>query len=82
VNVLAAAERAKGAGLLVFTIGLGQDVDAALDAAPDARAFFESLPTFYRKDYARWLDSAKRPETRARRIEEFVALLRAGRRER
>ena len=42
---------------------MGKDVDAALDAAPDARAFFESLPTFYRKNYARWLDSAKRPET-------------------
>ena len=61
---------------------MGQDVDAALDAAPDARAFFESLPTFYRKNYARWLDSAKRPETRARCIAEFVDLLRAGRRER
>ena len=61
---------------------MGQDVDAALDAAPDARAFFESLPTFDRKNYARWLDSAKRPETRARRIAEFVDLLRAGRRER
>ena len=61
---------------------MGDDVDAALDAAPDARAFFESLPTFYRKNYARWLDSAKRPETRARRVAEFVELLRAGRRER
>jgi len=61
---------------------MGDDVDAALDAEPDARAFFESLPTFYRKNYARWLDSAKRPETRARRIEEFVGLLRAGRRQR
>jgi len=61
---------------------MGQDVDAALDAAPDARVFFESLPTFDRKNYARWLDSAKRPETRARRIAEFVDLLRAGRRER
>jgi hypothetical protein len=60
----------------------GDDVEAALDAAPDARAFFESLPTFYRKNYARWLDSAKRPETRARRVTEFVELLRAGRRER
>lgn len=61
---------------------MGNDVDSALDAAPDARAFFESLPTFYRKNYARWLDSAKRPETRARRVAEFVELLRAGRRER
>jgi len=61
---------------------MGEDEQAALDAAPDARAFFESLPTFYRKNYARWLHGAKRPETRARRVAEFVGLLKAGRRER
>jgi hypothetical protein len=61
---------------------MGEDVEAALDAAPEARAFFESLPTFYRRNYTRWLDSAKRPETRARRVEAFVGLLQAGRRER
>jgi hypothetical protein len=57
------------------------DVAAALAAEPRARAFFEGLATFYRKNFMRWIESAKRPETRANRIAEMVALLKAGRRE-
>lgn len=61
---------------------MGPDMAAALDAEPAARRFFESLPTFYRKNFARWIDQAKRPETRARRIAETIATLKAGQRER
>jgi Bacteriocin-protection, YdeI or OmpD-Associated/Domain of unknown function (DUF1905) len=62
--------------------GMPEDIAAALDAEPEARRFFESLPTFYRKNFMRWIDDAKRPETRARRIAETVATLKAGKRER
>ncbi len=54
------------------------DVAVALGAEPQARAFFEGLATFYRNNYMRWIESAKRPETRAKRIAEAVALLKAG----
>ena len=60
---------------------LAEDVATALTNAPAALAFFNSLPTFYRKNYMRWIDSAKRPATRANRIVEMVALLKAGKRE-
>jgi hypothetical protein len=60
---------------------LEPDVAAALEAEPQAKAFFEALPTFYRKNYMRWIDSAKRPETRAARIETMLSLLKAGKRE-
>ena len=60
---------------------LPADIAAALAEDPAARAFFEALPTFYRKNYMRWLESAKRPETRQARIRELVALLAAGKRE-
>lgn len=59
-----------------------EDVAGALAAEPEARAFFEGLPSFYRKNFMRWIDSAKRPATRAARIAEMVALLKEGRRER
>src|SRR5690349_23255173 len=49
---------------------LAPDVAAALDAAPQAKAFFASLATFYRNTYIKWIESAKRPETRAARIAE------------
>lgn len=61
---------------------MGEDVAAALRPEPEAAAFFADLPTFYRNNYARWIAQAKRPETRARRVAELVALLREGRRER
>lgn len=58
-----------------------EDITAALTGAPAARAFFEGLPTFYRKNYLRWVESARRPETRAKRIQEMLDLLAAGKRE-
>jgi len=61
---------------------MAQDVTTALTAEPEARAFFDSLPTFYRKNFMRWIESAKRPETRAARIVEMMTLLRARKRQR
>jgi len=58
------------------------DIAAALEAEPAARRFFESLATYYRKNLMRWIEDAKRPETRAKRIAEAVATLKSGKRER
>ena len=51
------------------------DLQAALDLNPEARAFFATLngPNRYAILYR--LQDAKRPETRARRLEQFVAML-------
>ena len=58
---------------------LAPDFAAALEAEPEAGAFFDSLAQFYRKAYLRWIDSTKRsPELRAERIAETVELLKAG----
>jgi hypothetical protein len=61
---------------------MAPDLVAAFDAEPAARRFFESLPTFYRKNFMRPIDQAKRPATRARKIAEMMSALREGRRER
>ena len=62
---------------------LPADIAAALDAAPDAGAFFDSLAQFYRKAYLRWIEATKRrPEQRPVRIAEVVRLLRDGQKER
>ena len=60
---------------------LSADVTAALDAEPQAKAFFESLATFYRNTYIKWIESAKRPETREGRIREMIELLNAGKKQ-
>ena len=57
------------------------DVAAALEAEPQAKAFFESLATFYRNTYIKWIESAKRPETRTARINEMIQLLKAGKKQ-
>jgi hypothetical protein len=62
---------------------LAPDIAAALDAEPEAAAFFDSLATFYRKGFLRWIDATKRsPETRAARIAEMIRMLRAGQKQR
>jgi len=61
---------------------LSPDIAAALDTEPEARTFFDSLPTFYRKNYVRWIESAKRPETRRARIAETIRLLKSGKKQR
>jgi hypothetical protein len=52
---------------------------SALDADPEARAKFDALAFTHRKEYARWIEEAKREETRARRVEQALEMLRAGR---
>ncbi len=60
---------------------IGPDFASALEAEPHALQFFNALPTFYRKNFVRWIDSAKRPETRAKRIADTVSALKSGKRE-
>ena len=62
---------------------LAPDLAAALEGSSKAGEFFDSLAQFYRKAYLRYIDGTKRkPEVRAARIAEVVALLEAGQKER
>jgi hypothetical protein len=64
------------------TDALAPDILAALESESDARAFFDSLATFYRNGYMGWIEGAKRPETRSARIVEMIELLKAGKKQR
>jgi bacteriocin resistance YdeI/OmpD-like protein/uncharacterized protein DUF1905 len=57
-------------------VALPDDLAAAMDDA--ARAAYDGLSYTHRKEWVRWVEEAKRPETRATRIEKTVAGLRAG----
>ena len=57
---------------------LAADITMALNASPEAETFFQSVAPFYRKNFLRWIDQARRPETRAARIAEMVTMLEAG----
>lgn len=50
----------------------------ALKAHARAWAFFRALAPTHRRDFVVWIHTAKRPETRARRLRESIRLLSAG----
>ena len=50
----------------------------ALKANPPAWTFFQQLAPTYRRHFVAWIHTAKRPETRDKRIRESIALLAAG----
>jgi uncharacterized protein YdeI (YjbR/CyaY-like superfamily) len=60
------------------TATVPDDFQQALDAEPAARKFFETLGSTKRYSFLYRIADAKRPETRARRIAEYVELLAGG----
>jgi uncharacterized protein YdeI (YjbR/CyaY-like superfamily) len=83
---LAEVERAKADGRWDAAyapqsrIAVPDDLQAALDGAPAAAAFFATLDSANRYAVLYRVTTAKKPETRARRIAQLVAMLAEGRR--
>lgn len=59
-------------------IPVPDDFARALDAAPHARTFFDTLAPSYRREYLEWIVEAKRPATRTKRIATAVEWLAEG----
>ena len=59
-------------------IAVPPDLQAALDADPQAKAFFEKLSYSNKRRHVEPIEAAKAPETRQRRIEKSVALFHEG----
>lgn len=59
-------------------VSVPDDLAAAFEHNPEAARFFETLSYTNRKEYARWIEEAKRPETRANRLAATVEKLLAG----
>jgi uncharacterized protein YdeI (YjbR/CyaY-like superfamily) len=81
---LAEVERAKADGRWEAAyasqkrIAVPDDLQRELDARPEAEAFFSQLSSQNRYTILYRLQDAKKPETRARRLAKFVAMLEAG----
>ena len=81
---LAEVERAKGDGRWEAayesqrTIEVPDDLERELASRPSAAAFFATLSSQNRYAILYRLHDAKRPETRARRLAQFVEMLEAG----
>ena len=54
------------------TVRVPADLRAALAEDPDAKAAFAKMSFTHRREYVEWVEEAKRPETRARRVASTV----------
>lgn len=59
------------------TVAIPPDLDKELAKSLTARVRFDKLSYTQRKEYAQWLEAAKRPETRARRLKQILDKLTA-----
>jgi Bacteriocin-protection, YdeI or OmpD-Associated/Domain of unknown function (DUF1905) len=63
-------------------VSVPADLKTALDADREANRFFQSLSYSHKSAYVLWIESAKKDETRQRRIPEAIRMLKEGRRQR
>lgn len=61
------------------TVRLPADLSAALADEPAVKKAFTDMSYTHRREYVEWVEEAKRPDTRARRIAATVERVRAGR---
>ncbi|MDX6693859.1 MAG: hypothetical protein QOF02_1462 [Blastocatellia bacterium] len=54
------------------TVTIPPDLDAQLAKSIAARVRFDKLSYTQRKEYAQWIEAAKRPETRVRRLKQVM----------
>jgi uncharacterized protein YdeI (YjbR/CyaY-like superfamily) len=64
------------------TLEIPEDLLWALDANAQARAVFDKFSYSHRKEYIRWIESARKPLTRARRLQEALEMMLAEKQER
>jgi uncharacterized protein YdeI (YjbR/CyaY-like superfamily) len=58
----------------VEALDVPPDLEAALAARPAAQQHWDAFPRSAKRGILEWIANAKRPETRARRIDETVRL--------
>ena len=63
-------------------VAVPTDLADALALEPQASDFFQRLAYTHRKEWVRWIEDAKKPETRTSRLSATLDALRSGRRTR
>ena len=58
------------------TIPFPAELAAALDADPTVKSIFERMPPSHQREYAGYVAEAKKPETRVRRAQKAVGMIR------
>lgn len=53
------------------------DLQALFEQHPEAKSYYDTLSYTHRKEYAQWINEAKRPETRQNRLQKTIEMLMA-----
>jgi hypothetical protein len=61
-------------------VEIPEDLMIALAQNPMAEVRFDRMSLAEKKDYVEWIESARKPETRASRIDQAILLIQAGKR--
>jgi hypothetical protein len=59
-------------------VNVPEDLQQALESNPGAKEAFDRYSYTHRKEYVQWIEEAKRPATRANRIQKAVEMIAAG----
>lgn len=57
------------------TVKVPKDFQVALSKTPVAKEVFDKFAFTHKREYVRWIEEAKRPETRASRVEKSIEMI-------
>lgn len=57
------------------------ELSSALAADKEAQAIFNKLSSSHQREYIKWVEEAKKAETRAKRIQKMMDMLKQGEKE-
>jgi uncharacterized protein YdeI (YjbR/CyaY-like superfamily) len=63
-------------------VAIPLDLQQALENSPGTEKSFRQLSYTHQKEYIQWIDEAKRPSTRQKRIAQAVEILQQGKKDR
>ncbi|NIF05704.1 DUF1905 domain-containing protein [Chryseobacterium sp. Tr-659] len=60
------------------TVEIADDIAALFNENPEAKTSFEKMSYTHKKEYIRWIEDAKKPETRENRKVKMIQMILAG----
>lgn len=54
---------------------LSMDIENFLKAVPEAYSVFQKMHLSHRNEYIKWINEAKKQETKERRLEKMISML-------
>ncbi|WP_063962943.1 YdeI/OmpD-associated family protein [Chryseobacterium kwangjuense] len=60
------------------TVDIAEDIALVFNENPEAKSLFDNMSYTHRKEYIRWIEEAKKPETREKRKARMIEMILEG----